>query len=147
MSFWRCHYHLIWTTRQRMPVIGDEVEAVIARCISSQADAMQFEIHAIGMVEDHIHVALSIPPRLAVATVVQQFKGSSSNQLGKLRTSEFDKWPGWQPEYGVLTFGDGSFERIVSYVSRQKEHHRSATLWAALEQIRADAPFVTNVSP
>ena len=130
-----------------MPVIGDEVEAVIARCISSQADAMQFEIHAIGMVEDHVHVALSIPPRLAVATVVQKFKGSSSNQLGKLQTSDFDQWPGWQPEYGVLTFGEGSFERIVSYVTCQKEHHRSATLWAPLERIRGDVPVVANISP
>ena len=147
MSFWRCHYHLIWTTRQRLPVIDTSREVLIAKCIVSIADEQHVEVHAIGIVEDHVHVAVSIPPRLGVASVVQQFKGSSSNKLGKAQGSRTEAWPGWQAEYGVLTFGDGSFERIASYVANQKEHHRNATLWAPLEQIRADMPITTNVSP
>lgn len=147
MSFWRCHYHLIWTTRQRLPAIDASREVVIARCISSIADELHIEVHAVGIVDDHVHVAVSIPPQLSVASVVQKFKGSSSNLLGKSGAPIGDVWPGWQAEYGVLTFGDGSFERIVSYVANQKEHHRSATLWAPLEQVRADMPSVTTVSP
>src|SRR5688572_25857281 len=101
MSFWRCHYHLIWTTRQRLPVIDSFREALIAKCIASIADEQHLEVHAIGSVADHIHVVVSIPPRLAVASMVQKFKGSSSKQLGKVQASQTDGWPGWQAEYGV----------------------------------------------
>jgi putative transposase len=142
MSFWRCHYHLIWTTWQRQPVIDADREGAIARCVVAIADEHKLKLHAVGIVEDHMHVVISIPPRLAVATVVQQIKGSSSNQLGKADRSAFDGWPGWQSEYGVLTFGEASFERIVSYVANQKEHHRNATLWTPLEQFRADQPGI-----
>lgn len=148
MSFWRCHYHLIWTTWQRQPAIDAAREGVIARCVAAIADEHKLKLHAVGIVEDHMHVVLSIPPRLAVASVVQHIKGSSSNQLGKANRAEIDDWPGWQREYGVLTFGEGSFDRIVAYVTNQKEHHRHATLWAPLEQFRADQPGIgASASP
>jgi putative transposase len=147
VSFWRCHYHLIWTTWQRHPAIDAVREGVIARCVASIANEQKLKLHAVGIVEDHMHVVISIPPRLAVASVVQQFKGSSSNQLGKANRSETDGWPGWQSEYGVLTFGEASFDRIVSYVANQKEHHRNQTRWAPLEQFRADQPGIGAVSP
>ena len=146
MSYWRCHYHFIWTTRERLPAIDADRESIIARCVASIADNDRFEIHAVGVVSDHVHVAASIPPRIAVASVVQKFKGSSSHQLTSTKGSP-QPWPGWQAEYGVLTFGDGSVDRIVAYVLNQKEHHQNATLWAPLEQIRADRPGISQKSP
>ncbi len=147
VSYWRCHYHLVWTTRQRMPVLDNVREAVIAKCVASVADEERLKLHAIGMVADHVHVAVSIPPRMAVASVVQLFKGSSSHQLRKVEANGLGSWPGWQPEYGVLTFGDRSIERIVAYVKNQKTHHQNQTLRSELEQVRGDQPVSPNASP
>jgi putative transposase len=144
MSYWRCHYHVIWTTRQRLPAIDANREVITARCIASIADEQGIKLHAVGMVSDHVHVAVSIPPRLSVSSIVQLLKGTSSHQLQKMMPAEMEAWPGWQPEYGVLTFGDGSFERIISYVKNQKDHHKNQTTWAGLEQVRGDQPPSTG---
>jgi putative transposase len=138
MAYWRCHYHLIWSTRERLPVLDEARADVVARCIKAISAEDQLKLHAVGMVDDHVHVAVSIPPRHSVASIVQHFKGSSSHQLGKLQSDTIDRWPGWQAEYGVLTFGQQSLDRIVAYVANQKSHHESNTLWNALERIRAD---------
>ncbi|HQY30716.1 MAG TPA: IS200/IS605 family transposase [Thermomicrobiales bacterium] len=136
MSYWRCHYHLIWTTKNRMSAITPDREHIVGRCIKSLSLEHGIRVHAVGMVEDHVHVALSIPPRHAVADIVQSIKGLSSREIRKHAAGTDDGWPGWQSEYGVLTFGEQSLDRIVSYVRNQRAHHADGSEWKYLEQLR-----------
>jgi len=45
------------------------------------------------------------------------------------------EWPGWQAEYGVITFGERSLPAIVRYIVNQEEHHRANSLWNHFENI------------
>jgi hypothetical protein len=82
---------------------------------------------------EHVHVAVSIPPRISIAEMVQKLKGSSSHLLnhGALRR-EFDTFA-WQSEYGAISFGERSLDRITAYVKHQAEHHAADTLWPSFE--------------
>ena len=91
-------------------------------------------VHAVGVMPDHVHVALSIPPSIAVSTVVKNLKGKSSRQLGRQEWGSDLPWPGWQGSYGVLTFGDRSMKDVVYYVLNQEKHHRDQTLRDLFEQ-------------
>ncbi|NOZ57872.1 MAG: transposase, partial [Calditrichaeota bacterium] len=83
--------------------------------------------HAIGGVEDHVHVVASIPPRLAVAECVKHFKGSSARFVNQGNPEASFKW---QKGYGVLTFGGRAMRDVITYVLNQKKHHREgATRW------------------
>jgi len=35
----------------------------------------------------------------------------------------FDKWPGWQNGYGAFTVSWSDRDRLIEYVTNQKEHH------------------------
>jgi putative transposase len=45
-----------------------EIEKVFYRVIYTKAEELDLKIHAAGNVEDHAHIVLSIPPKIAIAT-------------------------------------------------------------------------------
>lgn len=90
-------------------------------------------MHAVGGVEDHVPLVVSIPPKLAAATFVQEVKGGSAHYANhELGVAE--KAFAWQQGYGLLTFGGKQLEATVAYVEGQKAHHAQGTATPALEK-------------
>ncbi len=145
LSYWRLHYHLIWATFQRAPLLTRELEQPIYGVILRKAEEMGIIIHAIGNIEDHIHVAASIPPKIAVADVLKHFKGASSHYVNHQSGASTDF--AWQEGYGALTFGERSMPDIVAYVRNQKEHHRQNTTRALFERMAEEDDGVRLASP
>jgi len=132
MAYWRLQYHLVWATTLRQPLISADTARVIEQALYRKARELGITIHQVGGVEDHIHVVASIPPRVAVAACLQQFKGASSYAVNSdlHHATRFR----WQDGYGVLTLGESSLGRVIDYVRRQREHHATGELLPALEQ-------------
>ena len=133
MPYWRLHYHLVWATFERAPLITTTVERVVHQTVFAKARELGLVLHAVGGVSDHVHVVVSIPPTRCVAEIVKQLKGASSRavHLGASGGSAFR----WQEGYGALTLGGASLARVIEYVRRQKEHHANATILAVYESI------------
>ena len=130
---WRLHYHLVWSTRGREHLIDDQVESVIRQSLLGTGNRLELIVHAIGAMPDHIHVAVSIPPKRSVSDVIRAFKGASIrhiNQEGHANVSEFR----WQSEYGALSFSDRGPGEVISRVEHQRERHAANDLYAPLEQ-------------
>lgn len=135
MAFWRLYYHLIWATKERQPLINHDRETELYNYIIGKADALSCIIHAIGGVEDHIHLIASIPPKLSISDFVKTIKGSSAHQLNQnLKLSSNSTSFGWQRGYGVLSLGSKQLDQAVCYVKNQKEHHLQGTEIASLER-------------
>jgi putative transposase len=98
--------------------------------IWGKATALECVPHAIGGMPDHIHVAISIPPKLAVATLIGQLKGASSHHINQ---NYADGSFIWQAEYGVFSFSEKALSSIVDYVNHQKKHHAENALKMAME--------------
>jgi putative transposase len=133
MALWRLYYHLVWATKERQPLINSDREDELYRYIIAKADALACIVHAIGGVEDHIHLIVSIPPTLAIAEFVKKIKGSSAHYLNQALSASLDKF-GWQEGYGVFSLGGKQLEQAVEYVKNQKAHHLNGTAIASLEQ-------------
>lgn len=133
MVFWRCHYHAIWTTYRREPLITAAMEAVIIEAIRRKSRELACPLLAVNGVADHIHVAVSIPPRIAAADWLGQVKGLSAYEINQHfpdRAAPF----GWQTGYGLLTFGARNLTYVVAYIENQKTHHAEHTTQPYLEQ-------------
>lgn len=133
MALWRLYYHLVWATKERQPLINSDREDELYRYIIAKADDICCIVHAIGGVEDHIHLIVSIPPTLAIADFVKRIKGSSAHFLNQALSASLDKF-GWQEGYGVFSLGGKQLEQAVDYVKNQKAHHSNGTAIASLEQ-------------
>ena len=112
--------------------MAESLERQLYGALLAKAEQLGVRVHAIGNVQDHIHVAASIPPKVAVSECIRQFKGASSYSVN--HTPGVAGTFGWQRGYGAITVGERSLEGIVAYVRNQKEHHRDGTTNAALEQ-------------
>ncbi|MBI3912936.1 MAG: IS200/IS605 family transposase [Chloroflexi bacterium] len=133
MAYWRLHYHLIWATSQRLPLLTESVERQVYGTILGKAKELGVIVHAIGGVQDHIHVAVSIPPKISVSDCVRHFKGASSHYVNHQPNAEGNF--AWQEGYGALTFGDRAAQDVVAYVRNQKEHHRQNTTRTSFERM------------
>jgi putative transposase len=114
-------YHFIWATKRRLPLITPERE-------------LGYALHAVGGVEDHIHVLVSLTPGTLVADVAKNLKGASSHYIN--RESGLDTTLYWQDGYGVVTLRDSEIPRVARYIKNQKEHHCGGKLSDALERLQ-----------
>ena len=120
MPYWKLYYHFIWGTKNRLPLIGSSLEPELYRTIAAKVQALDGFVHAIGGMEGHAHLAVSIPPKLAPAKFIGNVKGKSSHyvnhviKLGLIGRSDISKGEAihsWNPSQKVegaqLTLGSG----------------------------------------
>jgi len=121
MSNYRLFYHFIWTTKNREPWIGSEMEPFLFDSIRSKVTGLNARLLAVNACLDHVHLVASVPPIISLSNFVGQVKGISS-----LRINESGILPmkiNWQEEYGVFSLDETSLSACIFYVERQKEHH------------------------
>jgi putative transposase len=131
VPFWRLYYHLVWGTNQRIPALEGAAVGELRRALWGIAKDMDIQIHALSVQPDHVHIAFSAPPRHSLADIARRFKGGSSHYVGEKFEGD---WCGWQPEYGVVSFGRKALPRAVAYINNQQEHHRTGDLARFLEE-------------
>jgi len=136
MTYWRLHYHLIFATFERQPILTGEREKVFYGVLNGKAKELDLKIHAAGNVDDHVHVVLSIPPKLSVADCVKHIKGASAFALNHMPDS--DGQFKWQEGYGALSIGERSLETVMAYAANQKEHHKHRDVIALYERMDSE---------
>lgn len=133
MPRWICYYHLVWSTRNREPLLIPPIELVVYAVIERESAKMDSPVLAIGGIEDHVHVAVMIRPRIAVATWVRQIKGVSAHEVNRQFPHQETHFR-WQGSYSVQTFGKKTLPFVLNYIQHQKQHHASRTSILYLEE-------------
>jgi putative transposase len=131
MPYFKLYYHFVWATKNRLPLIEPAFEADVYRAIAAKVQKMDGFLHAIGGTQDHVHLAVSIPPKLAPANFIGEVKGNASHFINHLVKPDLAFY--WQDEYGVLTFGEKNLPAVVRYIQNQKKHHAGGTVISAME--------------
>ena len=80
---------------------------------------------AVGGVEDHAHILLSLPTTVTIAQALQLIKGASSKWIHDTFPEHRDF--AWQEGYGAFSIGIAQVSDTVSYIQSQVEHHRKKT--------------------
>ena len=132
MPYWKLYYHFIWGTKNRLPLIDSTIEHELYGAIAAKVKNMDGFVHAIGGIEDHVHLAVSVPPKVAPAKFIGDVKGNSSHYINYVVKPDFEFH--WQDEYGLLSFGEKNLSGVVRYIHNQKQHHADRTLIVAMEQ-------------
>ena len=136
MPYWRLFYHFAWGTRSREPLIALEWEGSLHNVIAAKATELDALVHAVGGIEDHIHLVVSVPPKIALSILIGQAKGNSSHFVN--HELDVDIRFAWQAEYGVVSFGGKMLDTATQYARNQRNHHANETTIAILEHIMAE---------
>ena len=129
--FHRLFYHIVWTTKYRQPIITEEIEKYLFPFLENKAKRFGCIIHKCNGMEDHIHIAISIPPSESVSDIIGKLKGSSSYFLNKELQITDDFY--WSDGYGVLSFAERDLPAVMKYIEKQKEYHKQNKLNLKLE--------------
>ena len=116
------HYHVIFSTKNREPLLRDEVEERVWSYLGGIARENAMKAVMIGGIENHVHLLLGIPPTLAVSKAVQLIKGGSSVWIKE--TFPGLRNFGWQDGYGAYSVSKSQLSEVTDYIRGQRAHHR-----------------------
>lgn len=131
MPYYKLYYHIVWGTKNRQDIILPNFESELYRVMAAKVIQMDGIVHAIGGVEDHVHLAVTIPPKHALSKVIGEVKGNSSHAVNHVIKPGLNF--SWQEEYGIFSFGEKTLPGIVHYIQNQKRHHEEKTIQAYME--------------
>ncbi len=125
MSYTTSYYHIVIRTYRSEPTINEEYERELYAYIYGIAKNLKCQTYRIGGIADHIHMFVSLPSYLSLASFVQRVKTDSSKWLKA--NPHFPRFRGWGREYAGFSYSLRDKDMIVGYIMKQKEHHRKKT--------------------
>lgn len=122
-------YHLVWIPKYRKILLKGSVAGRLKEIFQGIAERYEFGIDTMEVMEDHVHLFLSAPPRYAPAEIVQIMKSIS----GKMVFQEFPEikeqlWGGelWNDGYFVRSTGDNVTSEVIrKYIRYQHKEQLS----------------------
>ena len=127
--------HLVWRTMTSAPLLADSVESLTHRALRKRiVDTAGAFVHAIGGTDDHVHLAVTVPPTLTVSEWIGALKGGSAHDVNQ-QAGKKQKVLQWQNGYGVVSFGKRDLPWVIDYIRNQRAHHATGTIHDRLERI------------
>jgi putative transposase len=119
----RLYRHLVWTTRDRVPLIDSATANFLERYLRSAATRLGAEVLELGIVQTHVHVLARVPPTISIPVLVQGLKGGSAPVANReVRIGNAPKLA-WAEGYSASSVSEVTLDRMRRYVRRQAEHH------------------------
>lgn len=116
-------YHIIWCPMYRRKVLVDGVDARLKEIIYGAADELAFEVKALEVMPDHVHLFIDLDPRMGVHKVIKSLKGRSARILRSEFPSLKTRLPNmWTRSYFLCTVGHVNEDTIQKYIQDQKRH-------------------------
>jgi len=124
--------HFVWATKNRLPLVTEDIERDLYRCIRAICADIKCDCLAAGGMKDHVHLLVALNSTLSLGQVMKQVKGGSSRFVSeRLRPND---WFAWQPNYAAFAVSPAHKNRVVRYIENQKQHHASSTVWPEAEE-------------
>lgn len=136
-SYYEIYLHFVWRTKKSEPYLSSLVEREVYNIIQAKCKKFDIDLLAVGNMEDHIHMVVSINPNIKISEFMAEIKGASSFYVNKETSSTLY----WQDGYGCLSIDKSSLKRIVTYVLKQKEHH------ALKKDVQVDLEIIDPSAP
>lgn len=116
--------HLIFVTKYRRDVFTGEMIDRMKKLFQETCLQMDVELVEFGGEDDHVHLLVTVPPKLAIANLVGKLKGKSAYFLRKEFSSHLKKklWGNhlWSPSYCVVSCGGATLDVVRRYVMNQR---------------------------
>lgn len=123
---WKCQYHIVFIPKYRRKVIYGRLKKDIREILRKLCEYKKVEIIEGAVCSDHIHLCVSIPPKLSVSEFLGYLKGKSALMIFDKHPELGSKWDRtfWARGYYVSTVGNITEESIKKYISEQEEESK-----------------------
>jgi len=117
------HVHLVFVTKYRRNVLDrdaiNELRGIFAKvCLDFGAELVELDGE-----DDHVHLLVNYPPKVAISALVNSLKGVSSRLLRKARPdlrARYFKGTLWSPSYFAASCGGAPISIVRQYIEQQQ---------------------------
>ena len=123
-SKWNCKYHIVFAPKYRRQVIYGKIKADIGVILRKLCEQKGVEIIEANACKDHIHMLVSIPPKMSVSSFMGYLKGKSALMIFDRHANlkyKFGNRHFWSEGYYVSTVGLNE-ATIKKYIQDQENY-------------------------
>lgn len=118
------HVHLVFVAKYRRGVFTKEVLNDLRQLFQGVCRDFESELVEFDGEDDHVHLLVNYPPKVAVSNLVNSLKGVSSRMIRQRQYPNIRKklWGGalWSPSYFAGSCGGAPIAVIRQYIEQQK---------------------------
>ena len=140
-------YHLVFVTKYRRGVFTTEMLERMNFIFKSTCNQMECELLEFNGEDDHVHLLVSVPPKLSLSILIGKLKGKSSYFLrqefwDQLKTKLWGDHL-WSPSYCSVTCGGAPLNIVKKYIEDQRQPPTEKGVAQSIQerkiQLRADS--------
>ena len=124
---YKCDYHIVFVPKYRFRILTGEIKQFVEESIRLLCEWKQVEIEEMNVQKDHVHLLVSIPPKVSVSNFMGIIKGKTAIKLfksfPKMRKKPYWGNHFWARGYFVSTVGINE-ELIRRYIKHQEKEER-----------------------
>jgi putative transposase len=124
---YKCDYHIVWVPKYRFRILKGAIEELVDNDIRMLCEWKGCEVDELNIQEDHIHLLVSVPPKVSISQLMGLLKGKIAIKLFKTYPAMKKKpyWGNhfWARGYFVNTVGLDE-EMIKRYVKYQEKEEK-----------------------
>ncbi|MBT9584134.1 IS200/IS605 family transposase [bacterium] len=116
------HLHVVWITKYRKAILAGPVGLRVRAVVRGVCDQMNVQILKGHVAGDHVHLMLSVPPKVRISDLLQRLKGRSANilldEFAHLRKAFWGRHV-WARGYFCCSSGNITDDMVKAYIENQ----------------------------
>ena len=122
-SKWHCKYHVVWIPKYRKKKLFAWIRPHLGDVLHELARQKECQVEEGHLREDHVHMLISVPPKLSVSSVIGFMKGKSAIYIARNFSGRRRNFTGehfWARGYYVSTVGLDE-DSVREYIKQQEQ--------------------------
>ena len=124
-SLVKIYIHIIFSTKNRVPMIHPPVEAELHSYIGGICNKLECQVIKVGGYTDHIHLLCMLSKKITLIKLLEEIKSHSSKWI-KSKGEGYKNFY-WQDGYGAFSVNPSEVDTVTAYISNQHQHHSKKT--------------------
>lgn len=123
-------FHIVWATKYRYDVLRGDIRLRVREIIRQVCAENGVSIIRGVLSKDHVHMFVSMPPKLAVSDLVRKAKGRSSHKVQREFPALKKRYWGnhfWGRGYFSATAGAITEDLVLQYLEEHVAHTTGAS--------------------
>ena len=121
----KLHAHLVFVTKYRRGVLTDAAHETLRDIFTKVCQDFEAVLVDTNGEDDHVHLLVEYPPKVALSTLVNSLKGVSSRRLRQQQpdiAQRYYKGVLWSPSYFAASYGGAPLSIIRQYIEEQRKN-------------------------
>ena len=122
-------FHVVWTPKYRYRILEGQIKDLLEHDIRGLCEWKRVEVLDLKIQPDHIHLVVSIPPKVSVSTLMGVLKGKTAIKIFK-SYPQLKKKPYWGNHFWARGYCSSTIgldeEMVRKYVKYQEDEEKKS---------------------